>query len=326
MLSLILITLAASTFIPCDVDNCESCSVQSPSICVNCLSGYTNQGLVCISQSEFLRESIENCLFYSKDLSCTTCKSGYFALYGRCEPYCTSNCICISPNTCFEYRNLRDNQSKSDFDEDNSFDEESSINEESVDYDSGLYYEKNDSDEEKNVDEQRGEDKKYDENEEEDSDGGKDDDGERDDDDEKDDDDERDNSDEKNDKDDSSHNHDNECKEGCKKCSNPNICEDCEDDYNLTNGTCVASWCHEKCETCSGSICSKCEEEYYLNENTCKKCPDNCKKCSNETYCEECEHGNVTETGKCLSNSNNKDVQTSKSVIIPIVSSFGGLM
>ena len=269
MLLLTLVSYALSSSVPCDIPYCESCSIQSATLCINCLPGYTRESFKCIHQSDFLREPIENCLSYSKDLSCTTCKSGYFPLFGRCEPYCPSTCICIFPNTCHQYRNLDDtNSSDNDTDSSNA---------------SG-----------KKNDDGRGKD---------DSD-----------------------KDDSNGYDHGDHDDQYECEEGCNRCSSYNVCEDCEKNYNLTNGTCVAAWCHSKCEICSGGVCSKCSESYYLQDNTCKNCPRNCKKCSNDTYCEECESGNATGTGKCLSITNKSRVKTSKSIITPIVSSFGGIM
>jgi hypothetical protein len=108
------------------------------------------------------------------------------------------------------------------------------------------------------------------------------------------------------------------CSENCKKCSNSETCDECEDGYNIINGKCGK--CYVNCERCSDfngnediQHCTKCKKKlYFFNEtgegnclddcpigtyndiDICSKCHENCKTCTegpidkNEN-CESCE-------------------------------------
>ena len=108
------------------------------------------------------------------------------------------------------------------------------------------------------------------------------------------------------------------CSENCKKCSNSETCDECEDGYNIINGKCGK--CYDNCETCNAfngnediQHCTKCKKNlYFFNEtgegncldncpigtyndiDICSKCHENCKTCTegpidkNEN-CESCE-------------------------------------
>ena len=96
----------------CFVKNCETCSFQSPNICINCDSGYTrDRALGCIqSQNNQIILSgiffIENCASYSNNTSCEACFEGYSLINNRCSPICKENCSCFEPNECLSNNSL----------------------------------------------------------------------------------------------------------------------------------------------------------------------------------------------------------------------------
>ena len=96
----------------CFVKNCETCSFQSPNICINCDSGYTrDRALGCIqSQNNQIILSgiffIENCASYSNNTSCEACFEGYSLINNRCSPICVEDCFCFEPNECLSDNSL----------------------------------------------------------------------------------------------------------------------------------------------------------------------------------------------------------------------------
>ena len=92
--------------LPCSIENCETCSQSSESICINCYQGYARSlELGCILQDtsyQSLAYRIENCISYANDLTCSKCQTGYFPVLGRCSPLCPSNCSCFSPFQCLK--------------------------------------------------------------------------------------------------------------------------------------------------------------------------------------------------------------------------------
>ena len=96
----------------CLVQNCETCSIQSPNICINCDSGYTrDRALGCIqSQNSQIILSgkllIENCASYSNNSTCEGCLEGYSLINNRCSPICKENCSCFEPNECLSTNSL----------------------------------------------------------------------------------------------------------------------------------------------------------------------------------------------------------------------------
>ena len=96
----------------CFVKNCETCSFQSPNICINCDSGYTrDRALGCIqSQNNQIILSgiffIENCASYSNNSTCEACFEGYSLINNRCNPICIEDCFCFEPNECLSDNSL----------------------------------------------------------------------------------------------------------------------------------------------------------------------------------------------------------------------------
>lgn len=107
------------------------------------------------------------------------------------------------------------------------------------------------------------------------------------------------------------------CSDNCRKCSNSETCDECEDGYKALNGICGR--CYNNCEICSQfdgndniQHCTKCKKGLlffnesgegnclyncpngtYKNKDICSKCHANCKTCNKgpkdeNEYCETC--------------------------------------
>ena len=111
------------------------------------------------------------------------------------------------------------------------------------------------------------------------------------------------------------------CEKGCSKCTDAKQCTTCKPGYYITEHTnkegidrdCEA--CESGCSKCDGGStkCSECLSNYYISEKydengqelvKCTKCPDNCKKCANESgtvKCADCLDGYYKDptTGVC---------------------------
>jgi hypothetical protein len=84
----------------CQVLSCESCSLFSASICINCQPSFSRDPVFgCISLQGSHRPPIENC-FFSQGTSCISCVEGYFLSNHRCEPMCLNDCLCFEPFEC----------------------------------------------------------------------------------------------------------------------------------------------------------------------------------------------------------------------------------
>lgn len=96
----------------CNIENCETCSINSYDICINCYSGYTrNEIYGCIQLPPYQqnqRDQIENCELYNQSSLCKKCSNGYILANNRCEPECEDHCTCFLPYIC-SFRSLAGN-------------------------------------------------------------------------------------------------------------------------------------------------------------------------------------------------------------------------
>ncbi|ELP83628.1 protein serine/threonine kinase, putative [Entamoeba invadens IP1] len=82
------------------------------------------------------------------------------------------------------------------------------------------------------------------------------------------------------------------CKDvNCDSCpTSIDVCEKCLYKYYLSNGGCLDCSTQIGCSECSqiDDSCADCDEGYFKNGNWCSKCGDNCKECSSNAICIEC--------------------------------------
>ena len=273
----------------CLVQNCETCSFQSPNICINCDSGYTRDRVLGCIQSQnnqilqFGKFFIENCASYNSNSTCEACFEGYSLINSRCSPICKDNCSCFEPNECLEdtsiikdpsyciSRNLATNeciQCSSGFyllEADCyscTFHCSSCSSSTCYQCDGGYYLS-----------------------------GG------------------------------SCYS----CPSQCSYCSNSYTCSQCNAGYYLYAGSCYS--CPSKCSYCSESYsCTECNTDYYLKNGyccgyqcsscysygcsqcnigyyssgfDCYSCPSDCDYCYSSTYCYQCADGYSNEHGSC---------------------------
>ena len=73
---------------------------------------------------------------------------------------------------------------------------------------------------------------------------------------------------------------------GCNDCYSLEVCERCDSNFELNNGSCI----------CSG-------QNLFLINNVCSLCSiSNCEVCSSLQQCEKCEKGFILRNGECLGN------------------------
>jgi len=109
----------------------------------------------------------------------------------------------------------------------------------------------------------------------------------------------------------------NECLTGCDKCSNISNCTEAAPGFYLDSGTPYP--CDKSCFECTGpssyncsacaapqtlnnSVC-ECPDSQYFNIYECTPCSKNCKKCSQNDFCEECEASYDLDSSKKCSKS-----------------------
>nr|Q9NJ15.1 RecName: Full=Proprotein convertase subtilisin/kexin type 5; AltName: Full=Proprotein convertase PC6-like; Short=aPC6; Flags: Precursor [Branchiostoma californiense]AAF26301.1 proprotein convertase aPC6B isoform [Branchiostoma californiense] len=118
-----------------------------------------------------------------------------------------------------------------------------------------------------------------------------------------------------------------ECAEGCHSCEEgPDICDSCDEDYYLTEDTCVRRTncpsftypddqdrecrpCHDNCEACDGpnnQNCNSCKEGFYKTPDGCSTgCPNRYYKDDTNKECKPCDSSCFTCSGPasfhCLS-------------------------
>ncbi|EAR86282.2 zinc finger lsd1 subclass family protein (macronuclear) [Tetrahymena thermophila SB210] len=100
-----------------------------------------------------------------------------------------------------------------------------------------------------------------------------------------------------------------QCSQNCSLCQDKVQCNQCIQGFTLINKQCVqcnVSQCNscdtsvQICDQCNSSLyvssnqlkcVSQCQPDEYLDstQKMCKKCPQNCKKCSPDQICQECQ-------------------------------------
>jgi hypothetical protein len=89
-----------STSITCNIKNCEFCSPSSPSICINCKTGFQRSlSHGCEISHSLTGQNIENCNL-AVDFNCIHCSESFKIVSGRCDPICPENCECFEPGKC----------------------------------------------------------------------------------------------------------------------------------------------------------------------------------------------------------------------------------
>lgn len=114
------------------------------------------------------------------------------------------------------------------------------------------------------------------------------------------------------------------CGKNCEECSSQNECSKCKEGYSGKGNpdfpfrdiggvgdVCIPQNCGSYyCKACSSSgiSCTLCSEGLYLNTaingvNQCQPCPNNCRKCSGPSKCEQCFQGYSQDSeGQCIKN------------------------
>ena len=90
------------------------------------------------------------------------------------------------------------------------------------------------------------------------------------------------------------------CPENCATCTGATICTSCTPDH-------WGSSCQHNCTGCSNDCtdqgCTSCTSGYYnqrtINGFECIRCPDDCKTCSDDSTCDDCEYGYIVQDGVC---------------------------
>ena len=103
-----------------------------------------------------------------------------------------------------------------------------------------------------------------------------------------------------------------DCIDGCHRCTDFFICEECYDGFYLSEGLClhcvdesllecgrILQSCPQDCAYCTKGNCHRCLPGYYLSDNKCLQCGENCVLCDSQNVCSICPNGRSKINGSC---------------------------
>ncbi|KAL4473515.1 hypothetical protein ABPG74_022379 [Tetrahymena malaccensis] len=103
------------------------------------------------------------------------------------------------------------------------------------------------------------------------------------------------------------------CGDSCQKCVDIYTCQQCKNDYFLSNYECIrcqSNGVPNCCQQDTFNICKICKQSFYLDQsNNCVQCINNCLNCSAANTCDKCKKGYFYDLNKnqCVQNPQNCD-------------------